>query len=130
MIGRAGVNWRRFRALDKATGQLISEVDLPVGATGGPMTFLAGGKQYIAVPVGGAGYGGGGSASVSRMERNSLCTTGSWREVVGGPGVTCLAWTAVVVIAADLGGIFSKDQVGTWRQGLPGEVRVVPWQST
>ncbi len=60
VMGRAGVSGpAKFRAFDKTTGELISEVDLPVGATGGPMTFLIGGKQYIVVPVGGAGYGGG-----------------------------------------------------------------------
>jgi glucose dehydrogenase len=60
VMGRAGISGpAKFRAFDKTTGQLISEADLPVGATGGPMTFLAGGKQYIVVPVGGAGYGGG-----------------------------------------------------------------------
>ena len=60
VMGRAGVSGpARFRAYDKATGELIAQVDLPVGATGGPMTFLSGGKQFIVVPVGGAGFGGG-----------------------------------------------------------------------
>jgi glucose dehydrogenase len=60
VMGRAGVAGpAKFRAYDKANGQLIAQVDLPVGATGGPMTYLADGKQYIVVPVGGKGYGAG-----------------------------------------------------------------------
>jgi quinoprotein glucose dehydrogenase len=43
-----------LRALDKKTGKIIAEVPLPKHATGAPMTYMAGGKQYIAVPVGGA----------------------------------------------------------------------------
>ena len=42
-----------FRALDKATGELIWETDLGAGTTGGPMTYLHNGKQYIVVAVGG-----------------------------------------------------------------------------
>jgi quinoprotein glucose dehydrogenase len=44
-----------LRAFDKATGRLIGEVPLPAHPTGAPMTYLAGGKQYVAVPVGGSG---------------------------------------------------------------------------
>ena len=29
------------------------EIDLPSNATGAPMTYMAGGKQYIVFPVGG-----------------------------------------------------------------------------
>lgn len=43
----------RLRALDKKTGQLLGEVDLPTHPTGAPITYMAGGKQYIVVPVGG-----------------------------------------------------------------------------
>lgn len=60
LYGHAGIAGpAKFRAYDKATGQLISQIDLPVGTTGGPMTYMAGGKQVIIVPVGGKGYGGG-----------------------------------------------------------------------
>jgi glucose dehydrogenase len=44
---------RTFRAYDKATGKVIWETELPSGTTSGPMTYLARGKQYIVVPIGG-----------------------------------------------------------------------------
>jgi quinoprotein glucose dehydrogenase len=60
VMGRAGISGpAKFRAYDKSDGKLIATVDLPVGATGGPMTYMADGKQYIVVPVGGRGYGAG-----------------------------------------------------------------------
>lgn len=43
---------RMFRAYDKASGNRIAEVKLPAGTTGGPMTYMANGKQYIVVAVG------------------------------------------------------------------------------
>jgi quinoprotein glucose dehydrogenase len=60
VMGQAGISGpARLRAFDKATGKMIAELDLPVGATGGPMTYTAAGKQYIVVPVGGRSYGAG-----------------------------------------------------------------------
>jgi quinoprotein glucose dehydrogenase len=60
VMGRAGVSGpAKFRAYDKADGKQLAQIDLPVGATGGPMTYLLDGKQYIVVPVGGRGYGAG-----------------------------------------------------------------------
>jgi glucose dehydrogenase len=44
---------KKFRAYDKSTGKVIWETELPAGTTGGPMTYLARGKQYIVVPIGG-----------------------------------------------------------------------------
>jgi quinoprotein glucose dehydrogenase len=41
-------------AFDKATGALIAEIPLPSNATGSPITYMAGGKQYVAFPVGGS----------------------------------------------------------------------------
>jgi quinoprotein glucose dehydrogenase len=41
-------------ALDPANGDLIAQIDLPGNATGSPMTYQIGGKQYIIVPIGGA----------------------------------------------------------------------------
>ena len=38
---------------DKASGEMLAEIALPANATGAPMTYMAGGKQYIAFPVGG-----------------------------------------------------------------------------
>jgi quinoprotein glucose dehydrogenase len=43
----------KFRAYDKATGQVLWETDLPAGTTGAPMSYLFEGKQYIVVAVGG-----------------------------------------------------------------------------
>ena len=60
LYGRAGIAGpAKFRAYDKTTGQLISQIDFPVGTTGGPMTYMADGKQIIIVPIGGRGYGAG-----------------------------------------------------------------------
>jgi len=60
LFGRAGIAGpAKFRAYDKATGQLLWQMDLPVGTTGGPMTYLANGKQLIVLPIGGKGYGAG-----------------------------------------------------------------------
>ena len=60
LFGHAGISGpAKFRAYDKANGKLIAQVDLPVGATGGPMTYMADGNQYIVVPIGGKGYGAG-----------------------------------------------------------------------
>ncbi|MGH7894350.1 MAG: pyrroloquinoline quinone-dependent dehydrogenase, partial [Candidatus Binatia bacterium] len=44
----------RLYAYDKATGRLLAEVALPANASGTPMTYMAGGKQYVAFPVGGS----------------------------------------------------------------------------
>ena len=38
---------------DKASGDLIAKIALPENATGALMTYLAGGRQYIVVPIGG-----------------------------------------------------------------------------
>jgi quinoprotein glucose dehydrogenase len=33
---------------------MLAEIELPANATGAPMTYMAGGKQFIVFPVGGA----------------------------------------------------------------------------
>ncbi len=38
---------------DKASGEMLAEIALPSNATGAPITYMVGGKQYVAVPVGG-----------------------------------------------------------------------------
>jgi quinoprotein glucose dehydrogenase len=50
---RTPAGGERFRALDKATGATIWEIELPAGVTGAPMTYLHRGKQYIVVAIGG-----------------------------------------------------------------------------
>jgi glucose dehydrogenase len=44
-----------LKVLDKGTGQLISETRLPANAGGAPMTYRAGSRQFVVVPVGGGG---------------------------------------------------------------------------
>jgi quinoprotein glucose dehydrogenase len=60
VMGHAGIlGGAKFRAYDKATGQVVWQTDLPVGTTGGPVTYLANGKQFVVFPIGGAGFGAG-----------------------------------------------------------------------
>ncbi len=40
---------------DKATGEKLADIPLPSNATGSPITYVAAGKQFIALPVGGGG---------------------------------------------------------------------------
>ena len=48
--GRRGA---MLRAYDKATGQDAGAVYMPAPATGGPMTYMVNGVQYVAIAVGG-----------------------------------------------------------------------------
>jgi quinoprotein glucose dehydrogenase len=47
-----GYGGKKFRAYDKATGHVLWETDVPGGTTGGPMTYLLNGKQFIVMAVG------------------------------------------------------------------------------
>ena len=42
-----------FRVMDKATGELIHQMELPAGTTGIPMTYMVNGRQFIVVAIGG-----------------------------------------------------------------------------
>jgi quinoprotein glucose dehydrogenase len=42
-----------FRAYDKATGEIVAELELPAGTTGAPITYMHNGKQFIVVAIGG-----------------------------------------------------------------------------
>jgi quinoprotein glucose dehydrogenase len=44
----------KLYAYDKASGRLVAELALPANASGAPMTYMAGGKQYVTFPVGGS----------------------------------------------------------------------------
>lgn len=44
---------RKFRAFDKATGELLWEASLPFSGNGTPATYEVGGRQFIVVPAGG-----------------------------------------------------------------------------
>jgi quinoprotein glucose dehydrogenase len=48
----SGMGGRMFRALDKRTGTIVWETELPGGTSGVPMTYMVDGKQYVAVTVG------------------------------------------------------------------------------
>jgi quinoprotein glucose dehydrogenase len=41
-----------FRAIDKRTGAVIHEMEVPAGTTGSPMTYMVDGKQFIVVAIG------------------------------------------------------------------------------
>lgn len=43
----------KMYAYDKATGELIAELEMPRNVLGAPMTYMAGGKQYIVFAAGG-----------------------------------------------------------------------------
>jgi quinoprotein glucose dehydrogenase len=47
-----GAGGNKFRAYDKATGQVLGETELPAGTTGAVMSYMFGGKQYLLVAVG------------------------------------------------------------------------------
>ena len=47
--GSSGGGANFFRAFDKATGKVIAEINLDSRPHGTPMTYMAGGKQYIVV---------------------------------------------------------------------------------
>lgn len=49
--GRMGGKW--FRAFDKTTGKVVWETELPAGTTAAPMSYMANGKQYIVMAIGG-----------------------------------------------------------------------------
>jgi alcohol dehydrogenase (cytochrome c) len=52
-----GGDWDRYMyAYDAATGRILWQTRLPTSAQGFPITYLANGKQYVAMP---AGIGGG-----------------------------------------------------------------------
>jgi quinoprotein glucose dehydrogenase len=50
-----GTKDERFRAFDKATGEVLWQTQLDAGAYATPATYLADGKQYVLIAAGGAG---------------------------------------------------------------------------
>jgi quinoprotein glucose dehydrogenase len=54
----SGARGAMLRAYDKATGKDAGAVYMPAPQSGSPMTYMLGGKQYIVVAIGGAGYSG------------------------------------------------------------------------
>jgi len=53
--GVAGGGGNVFRAIDKKTGAILHEMQLPSMATGIPMTYMVDGRQFIVVAVGATG---------------------------------------------------------------------------
>jgi len=53
LIFIAGAEDKKFRALEKSTGKLLWETTLPAMANATACTFVAKGKQYVAISVGG-----------------------------------------------------------------------------
>jgi quinoprotein glucose dehydrogenase len=47
--GRAGGGTNLLRAFDKASGKVVAEIELPAQPSGTPMTYLAGGKQFVVI---------------------------------------------------------------------------------
>ena len=53
VIGTPQGQWgKKFRAYDKATGEIVWETELDAGTTGGPMSYMHEGKQYVVVAIG------------------------------------------------------------------------------
>ncbi|PYN85943.1 MAG: pyrroloquinoline quinone-dependent dehydrogenase [Candidatus Rokuibacteriota bacterium] len=52
-IPRAVSDDPALQVFDKASGELVAKIELPENATGALMTYLAEGRQYIVVPIGG-----------------------------------------------------------------------------
>ena len=48
-----GEQERKIRALDKVTGRVIAEIELPATPNANPMSYMAGGKQFVLVACGG-----------------------------------------------------------------------------
>ena len=53
-----GVRGSALRAYDKATGEEVGTVALPVPATGSPMTYMVDDEQYLVVAIAGGGFAG------------------------------------------------------------------------
>lgn len=56
---------KAFRAFDAETGKLLWSADLPAGARATPITYRAGGKQYVVIAAGGGGDFGAGDQLVA-----------------------------------------------------------------
>jgi len=48
-----GGGGKKFRAMDKESGETIWETELGAGVTGAPMTYMYKGGQYVVVAIGG-----------------------------------------------------------------------------
>lgn len=53
-VAIAAARDKKIRAFDKKTGKVVWEHQLPAGGYATPVTYKAGGKQYLAIAAGGA----------------------------------------------------------------------------
>ncbi len=58
MYAAFGSGGNKLRAHDKATGEIVAELELPANQTGLPMTYMHEGRQFIVVAVGARGHAG------------------------------------------------------------------------
>ena len=58
MYAAFGSGGNMLRAHDKATGEVVAEIELPANQTGLPMTYMHEGRQYIVVAAGARGRAG------------------------------------------------------------------------
>ena len=56
---------RAIRAFDTETGRELWKADLPAGARATPMTYEAGGRQFVVIAAGGGGPFGFGDAIIA-----------------------------------------------------------------
>src|SRR5258707_14916188 len=68
-VAFAGDLDRMFRAFDAATGHILWETRVPAPVQGFPLTFTAGGKQFLAVTT---SNGGGSPRAVPRVVAREL----------------------------------------------------------
>jgi quinoprotein glucose dehydrogenase len=57
-ITATGARGSMLRAYNKATGAEVGAVYMPAPQSGSPMTYLAGGKQYLVLAISGGSYSG------------------------------------------------------------------------
>lgn len=60
LYGKAGLKENTWlRAYDKTTGDTLWQSPIPAGTTGGPITYMANGRQILLVPIGNNEWGSG-----------------------------------------------------------------------
>ncbi len=66
--GRGEKNSPRINVFDKKSGELLGHVPLPESPNGNPITYSAGGRQFLVVSVGGGPFFGGYSKDAEEIE--------------------------------------------------------------
>jgi len=60
----ATIEDRKFRAFDKASGELLWETTMPSSGNATPATYVSNGRQFVVIAAGGKGSPGGGPGGV------------------------------------------------------------------